>query len=103
MLQPPSGTVTFLFTDIERSTQLWESAPEAMRPALERHDALLRAAIDAHDGYVVKTTGDGVHAAFARAGDALTTAVANGGQVVCSQSTIAYVLTELDATAADGV
>ena len=69
VLQPPSGTVTFLFTDIERSTQLWESAPEAMRPALERHDALLRAAIDAHDGYVVKTTGDGVRAAV-RAGAA---------------------------------
>ena len=68
MSQPPSGTVTFLFTDIERSTQLWESVPESMRPALERHDAVLRAAIDAHGGYVVKTTGDGVHAAFGRAG-----------------------------------
>jgi predicted ATPase/class 3 adenylate cyclase len=76
MPQLPSGTVTFLFTDIERSTQLWESVPESMRPALERHDALLRAAIDAHGGYVVKTTGDGVHAAFGRAGDALAAAVA---------------------------
>ena len=71
MLQPPSGTVTFLFTDIERSTQLWESAPDAMRSALERHDALGRTTIEANGGYIVKTTGDGVHAAFDRAGDAL--------------------------------
>ena len=76
MPQPPSGTVTFLFTDIEGSTQLWESVPEAMRSALERHDALVRAAIEAHGGYVVKTTGDGAHAAFGRAGDALAAAVA---------------------------
>ena len=74
--QPPSGTVTFLFTDIEGSTQLWESVPDAMRSALERHDALVRAAIEAHGGYVVKTTGDGAHAAFGRAGDALAAAVA---------------------------
>ena len=77
MLQPPSGTVTFLFTDIERSTQLWESAPDAMRSALERHDALGRTTIEANGGYIVKTTGDGVHAAFDRAGgDALAAAVA---------------------------
>ena len=76
MLQPPSGTVTFLFSDIEGSTQLWESVPEAMRSALERHDALVRAAIEGHGGYVVKTTGDGAHAAFGRAGDALAAAVA---------------------------
>ena len=69
MLQPPSGTVTFLFTDIEGSTQLWESAPESMGPALERHDVLLRTAIETNGGYVVKTTGDGVHAAFTAARD----------------------------------
>ncbi len=72
---PPSGTVTFLFTDIEGSTQLWESAPEVMRPALERHDSLLRAAIDAHGGYVFSTGGDGFGVAFGRAGDALTAAI----------------------------
>ena len=76
MPQPPSGTVTFLFTDVERSTQLWESVPDAMRAALERHDALLRAAIDAGGGYLVKSTGDGVHAAFDRADDAMSAAVA---------------------------
>jgi class 3 adenylate cyclase len=43
----PSGTVTFLFTDFEGSTRLWQDEPEAMRPALARHDDLLRDAIDA--------------------------------------------------------
>src|ERR1700687_4794694 len=76
MLQAPSGTVTFLFTDIERSTLLWESAPDAMRSALERHDALLRSAIDARGGYVFSTGGDGFCVAFGRAGDALPAATA---------------------------
>ena len=71
----PSGTVTFLFTDIEGSTHLWDSHPDAMRQALERHDALLRSAIDANDGYVFSTGGDGIGAAFARAGDAVAAAV----------------------------
>ena len=59
-----SGTVTFLFTDIEGSTQLWEQVPERMRPALARHDALVRASIASSGGTVVKMTGDGVYAAF---------------------------------------
>jgi len=67
----PSGTVTFLFTDTEGSTQLWEAAPDAMRAALAWHDSILRVAIEAHDGYVFATGGDGFAAAFARAGDAL--------------------------------
>src|SRR3954451_14464915 len=46
----PSGTVTFLFTDIAGSTQLWEQPPQAMQPALARHDALLRASITAYGG-----------------------------------------------------
>jgi class 3 adenylate cyclase len=66
----PSGTVTFLFTDIEGSTQLWERHPEAMQAALVRHDALLRAAVEAHHGTVIKTTGDGLHAVFASAAEA---------------------------------
>ena len=66
-MELPSGTVTFLFTDIEGSTRLWREHPEAMRPALERHDAIVRELVDAHGGYVVKTTGDGVHAAFSTA------------------------------------
>ncbi len=72
--QPPSGTVTFLFTDIEGSTRLWEERPDEMRAAVAEHDARFRAAIEAKDGYVVKGTGDGVHAAFGRAGDAVAAA-----------------------------
>jgi hypothetical protein len=76
MVGLPSGTVTFLFTDIEGSTARWEGAPEAMREALARHDALLQAAIAGHGGHVVKSTGDGFHAVFARAPDAVATALA---------------------------
>jgi predicted ATPase/class 3 adenylate cyclase len=72
----PSGTVTFLFTDIEGSTRLWDEHPDAMRAALVRHDALLRRAIQDHGGDVVKTTGDGFHAAFATAHDAVDAAIA---------------------------
>lgn len=71
----PSGTVTFLFTDIEGSTRLWESQADSMRRSLERHDALLRAAVDDHGGYVFSTGGDGIGVAFARAGDAVAAAV----------------------------
>jgi predicted ATPase/class 3 adenylate cyclase len=59
-----AGLVTFLFTDIEGSSRLWESDPERMRPALARHDALVRGAVARHHGTVVKMLGDGVHAAF---------------------------------------
>ena len=71
----PTGTVTFLFTDIEGSTRLWQDQPEAMQPALARHDEILRDAIGAHDGHYVKTTGDGAHAVFATASDAIDAAV----------------------------
>ncbi len=60
----PSGTVTFLFTDLEGSTKLWEQYPGAMKHALARHDEILRNAIEAHGGYVIKNTGDGFHAVF---------------------------------------
>jgi len=72
----PVGTVTFLFTDIVGSTTLWELQREAMRLSLARHDALLRRCIEQHGGYVVKTTGDGFHAAFANASDAIEAAIA---------------------------
>jgi len=71
----PSGTVTFLFTDIEGSTRLWQQDEAAMRSALERHDAILRSAMDGHGGYVFSTGGDGFGAAFARAGVAVGAAV----------------------------
>jgi predicted ATPase/class 3 adenylate cyclase len=70
-----SASTTFLFTDIEGSTRLWEQDPARMRPALAWHDALARATVEAHGGRVVKTTGDGVHAAFDDAGSALEAAV----------------------------
>ena len=72
----PSGTVTFLFTDVEGSTRLWETAPEAMRSALERHDNILRSAIHDHGGSVFATGGDGFAAAFPRANDAVAAALA---------------------------
>jgi class 3 adenylate cyclase len=70
----PSGTVTFLFTDIEGSTGLWDAHPESMRLALARHDALLRAAVAGHGRTVFSTGGDGLAAVFARAGDAVAAA-----------------------------
>ncbi len=60
----PTGTITFLFTDLENSTDLWEKFPEEMKTALARHDAILKAAVQREGGYIVKTTGDGLHAAF---------------------------------------
>ena len=70
-----AGTVTFLFTDVEGSTRLWEEEPERMKPALAWHDAISRAAVESHHGLVVKSTGDGMHAAFDNALDALGAAL----------------------------
>jgi predicted ATPase/class 3 adenylate cyclase len=72
----PTGTVTFLFTDIEGSTRLWEQHPEAMHAALARHNQLLHQTIEAHGGHVFKTVGDQFCAAFAAAPDALAAALA---------------------------
>ncbi|GEM_PF-2416154 len=76
MTDLPTGTVTFLFTDIEGSTPLWDSHPAAMRVALSRHDEILRSAIAARAGYVFSTGGDGLAAVFSRADDAVGAAVA---------------------------
>ena len=70
----PSGTVTFLFTDLEDSTRLWEERPDAMRRALGRHDSIVKGAIDDHHGYVFSTGGDGFGAAFSRSADAVAAA-----------------------------
>jgi class 3 adenylate cyclase/tetratricopeptide (TPR) repeat protein len=70
----PSEMVTFLFTDLVGSTRMWDEQPDAMRVALQRHDAMLREAIEAHRGQIVKTTGDGVYAAFDVALDAVLAA-----------------------------
>jgi predicted ATPase/class 3 adenylate cyclase len=68
---PPTGTVTFLFTDIEGSTKMWERHPEAMHRALARHDEILRRVIEEQEGYVFKTVGDAFCCAFPTAQDAL--------------------------------
>jgi predicted ATPase/class 3 adenylate cyclase/tetratricopeptide (TPR) repeat protein len=76
MMVAPSGTVTFLFTDIEGSTRRWERDRAAMADALERHDRMLRGIIEAHNGYVFKTVGDAFCCAFGSAGDAAEAALA---------------------------
>jgi len=71
----PSGTVTFLFTDLVDSTALWEDDEAAMGAAVAQHDALALEAVEAHGGVLVKMTGDGAMAAFDRASDAVAAAV----------------------------
>jgi class 3 adenylate cyclase len=71
-----SGTVTFLFSDIEGSTRRWESDPEAMQAALVDHDDIIRTAVEGHGGRLFKHTGDGICAAFDSARAATDAAVA---------------------------
>ena len=73
---PPSGIVTFLFTDVEGSTRRWEADPEGMRAAIAAHDQVVRQAIEKHGGWLFKHTGDGVCAAFASPRSAVDAAVA---------------------------
>jgi predicted ATPase/class 3 adenylate cyclase len=70
----PSGVVTFVFSDIEGSTRLWESEPEAMRRSLARHDDLVSATVEESGGSIFKHTGDGFGAAFASVSAALESA-----------------------------
>jgi predicted ATPase/class 3 adenylate cyclase len=74
----PSGTVTFLLTDIEGSTRAWLRQPETMRIALERHDELIERIVAEHAGRVVRPRGEGDSrfAVFDRASDALRAAAA---------------------------
>ena len=72
----PSGTVTFLFTDVEGSTRLWDAFPDDMRASLAAHDEVLTAAATQHGGNVVKHTGDGLFIAFDSAIGATNAAVA---------------------------
>jgi predicted ATPase/class 3 adenylate cyclase/Tfp pilus assembly protein PilF len=74
--EPPSGTVTFLFTDIEGSTRRWEEHSPSMAAAVERHLALLRSAVEANGGVLFKVIGDAIQAAFATAPQALAAAIA---------------------------
>ncbi len=75
MAQLPTGTVTFLFTDIEESAALWDRHPGAMREALARHDAIVKGAIQKHSGYVFATGGDSFSAAFERPMQAIDAAI----------------------------
>ena len=68
---PSLETLTFVFTDLESSTRLWERFPEAMKPAVERHDAILSDAVEGSDGRVVKVMGDGLMAVFSAAADGI--------------------------------
>ncbi len=72
----PAGTVTFLFTDIEASTQAWDRRPEAMRAALAEHDSLMRACVEKNEGYIFKTAGDAFYCTFSEPLRALRCAIA---------------------------
>ena len=72
----PQGTVTFLFTDLEGSTRLWEAHPREMRGALARHNTIVRGAVESHGGVVFSNTGDGMAAVFASARDAVRAVLA---------------------------
>ena len=65
----PSGTVTFLFTDVQGSTLLWAADKDAMSASLLVHDSILRSAIEGNGGYVFTTAGDSFAAAFGRASE----------------------------------
>jgi predicted ATPase/class 3 adenylate cyclase len=71
----PTGTVTFLFTDIEGSTRMWESDAKRMQVALARHDEILRSTTEEHGGHVFKTVGDAFCCAFPTAPNALEAAL----------------------------
>ena len=71
----PTGTVTFLFTDIVSSVKLWEQAPDAMAQALEHHDEVLRSSVASHSGHIFSTGGDAFCAVFSRPSDAVGAAI----------------------------
>jgi predicted ATPase/class 3 adenylate cyclase len=73
---PPETSPTFLFTDVEGSTRLWERYPQLMRSALARHEVILRTAIADSNGEVVKATGDGMMAVFGAPIDAVAAGIA---------------------------
>lgn len=75
MTTPPTGTVTFLFTDIQGSTKLWREHPEAMKRSHARHNAILQNAIETNNGYIFQIIGDAFCAAFHKAGDAVKAAL----------------------------
>ena len=75
-MEPVAEAYTFLFTDVEGSAARWETRPDAMAAALQRHDQILRSAIQGHSGHVFKTGGDSFCAAFRDPHEALAAALA---------------------------
>jgi class 3 adenylate cyclase len=75
MTKLPSGTVTFLFTDVEGSTRMLERHPDTYRTAIARHHAILRRAVEEQGGRVFETVGDAVYAVFEAASDAVSAAL----------------------------
>ncbi|MBV8372749.1 MAG: hypothetical protein JOY69_05780, partial [Candidatus Eremiobacteraeota bacterium] len=71
----PTGTVTFLFSDIEGSSRRWELDRSAMDSAVKRHDVHLRAAVETHHGFVFKTVGDAFCAVFGRASEGVAAVI----------------------------
>ena len=79
---PLSGILSFLFTDLEGSTSLWEQYPELMQVVSARHDELLRTVFEGNGGRVVKTTGDGFHIVFVSPADGIAAALAGQQAIV---------------------
>jgi predicted ATPase/class 3 adenylate cyclase len=82
---PPTGTLTFLFTDIEGSTKMWERDSSVMQVTLARHDEILRSAIEERGGYVFKTVGDAFCCAFLTTPDALECALETQRRLLTSE------------------
>ena len=72
---PPTGDVTFVFTDIEGSTALWDRTPDAMTESLAEHDRRIISIVDRHEGYVFTTAGDSFAVAFHSAVQAVEAAL----------------------------
>ncbi|MGH9249334.1 MAG: adenylate/guanylate cyclase domain-containing protein, partial [Acidimicrobiales bacterium] len=84
MAAPPTGTVTFLFTDIEGSTGLLQALGETYRSAQDRHDEIIRTAVSAEDGHVVRTAGDSFLVTFPSPVPAVRAAVAAQRKLVAN-------------------
>ena len=76
MAEMPTGTVTFLFTDIEGSTRLWNQHPERMDSVIANHDRELREIVEAHSGVVFKTVGDALYTVFRQTLSAISASIA---------------------------
>ncbi len=74
VVTPPTGLVSFLFTDVEGSTRLWESDADAMAASLGLHDQIMRRVIEAHQGHVFSTAGDAFAVAFGSVGAGIAAA-----------------------------